>query len=73
MSMTTCPDIAELPHTVGVVQAGRYFGLNRDGAYRLARAGRFPVPVLRVGRRLVVTRSSLLAVLGEQPAAQVAP
>lgn len=73
MSMTTCPDIAELPHTVGVVQAGTYFGLNRDGAYRLARLGRFPVPVLRVGRRLVVTRASLLAVLDQQPTAQVAP
>lgn len=73
MSMTTCPDIAELPHTVGLLQAGAYFGLSRDGAYRLHRAGRFPVPVLRVGRRLVVTRASLQAVLGEPPTAQAAP
>lgn len=68
MSLTNCPDIAELPHVVDVPTAGALFGLGRDSAYRLARSGRFPVPVLRLGRRYVVTRASLLAVLAPHAA-----
>ena len=63
MSLTHRTDIAELPHVVDVPTAGALFGLGRDGSYRLARSGGFPVPVLRLGRRYVVTRASLLAVL----------
>lgn len=63
MTVTQSTDIAELPHVVDVPTAGALFGLGRDSAYRLARSGGFPVPVLRLGRRYVVTRASLLAVL----------
>jgi hypothetical protein len=57
-------EVLALPVVVDVVTAGRAFGLGRDTAYALARTGEFPVPVLRLGRRLVVTRSALLAALG---------
>lgn len=56
-------DLHALPHVVGVPEAGALFGLGRDSAYRLARSGDFPVPVLHLGRKLIVTRASLLAVL----------
>lgn len=57
-------EIRGWPATVDLPTAGRCFGAGRDLSYQLAREGRFPVPVLGVGRRLVVTRASLLAVLG---------
>ena len=57
-------ELRALPVCVDVPTAARAFGIGRDGAYDLARSGRFPVPVLRLGRRLVVTRASLLTALG---------
>jgi hypothetical protein len=52
------------PVTVDVATAGRAWGIGRDRAYALARQGRFPVPVLRLGRYLRVTRASVLEALG---------
>lgn len=37
-----------------VTTAGSIFGLSRTQAYEAVSAGRFPVPVIRVGRRVVV-------------------
>jgi hypothetical protein len=52
------------PVTVDVRTAARAWGLGRDQAYKLAREGRFPVPVLRLGRSLRVTRAAILDALG---------
>jgi hypothetical protein len=60
----TPDEIRAWPATVDVPTAGRAFGVGRDESYRLAREGRFPVPVLRLGRFLRVTRSAVLDVLG---------
>lgn len=60
-------EVADLPVTVDVVTAGRCFDLGRDTSYRLARAGEFPCAVLRLGRRLVVTKAALCAALGIEP------
>ena len=57
-------EIRAWPVTVDVRTAGRAWGLGRDQSYRLARDGRFPVPVLRLGRRLRVTRAAVLDALG---------
>ena len=35
------------------------FGIARSTAYELAKAGRLPVPVIRLGRRMVVPRAAL--------------
>jgi len=53
----------DLPTTVDVVTAGAYYDLRRDACYEAARADRFPVPVLRLGKKLRVTRASLIAAL----------
>jgi hypothetical protein len=37
-----------------LVTAGALLGMGRTKAHELARAGRFPVPVLRHGRRYIV-------------------
>lgn len=63
-SVPTPDDIRAWPVTVDVPTAGRAFGIGRDEAYRLAREGAFPVPVLRLGRYLRVTRAAVLVALG---------
>src|SRR5436305_525929 len=56
-------EVRRWPVTVDIPTAGRCWGLGRDASYRLANTGGFPVPVLTLGRRLVVTRASVLAAL----------
>jgi excisionase family DNA binding protein len=43
--------------TLSVREAGRVLGLGRDAAYRAANNGE--IPVLRIGRRLLVPRAAL--------------
>lgn len=64
MTRMTSDELNALPLTVDVVTAGRAFGIGRDVSYRLARSGGFPVPVLRAGKRLLVTKAALLHALG---------
>jgi hypothetical protein len=42
-------------------------GLCRDEAYRSVKRGDFPVPILKVGRRLVVPVAPILELLGIKP------
>lgn len=61
----TPAEVRALPVTMPLwPDAARPFGGGRDWAYRAARDGTFPCPVLRLGRRLVVRRADLLAALG---------
>lgn len=60
----TVEEVRSWPVTVDITTAGRAWGIGRDRAYALARQGRFPVPVLRLGRHLRVTRASVLDALG---------
>ena len=64
MQRMTTDELNALPLTVDVVTAGRAFGIGRDVSYRLARRGDFPVPVLRAGKRFLVTKAALLGALG---------
>lgn len=45
--------------TLTVVQAAAQLGISPSNAYRLIRRGDFPVPVLRIGNLLKVSRASL--------------
>jgi hypothetical protein len=60
----TPEEIRKYKATVDVPTAGRCWGLGRDASYELARAGKFPVPVLKLGERLRVTRSAIMQALG---------
>ncbi len=42
------------------------WGISRTSAYELARTNSLPVPVIRLGRRLVVSRVALDRVLAER-------
>lgn len=60
----TPAEIRALPAMVDLVTAGRALGVGRTKSYELARAGRFPCPVLRVGRSYLVPTTGLLTLLG---------
>lgn len=49
--------------TMSVEEAGHALGIGRGLAYELARTGR--LPVVRLGRRMVVPRARLEALLAE--------
>lgn len=51
-----------LPPTVSVEEAGELLGISRRSAYRAAERGE--LPVVRVGRRILVPSAKLLALLG---------
>ncbi|RQX09073.1 DNA-binding protein [Micromonospora inaquosa] len=65
VTVPTIDQVRAFTVTVDLVTAGSCFGIGRDLSYNLARQGAFPVPVLRLGRRLAVTRAALLQALGE--------
>lgn len=63
----TLGEVAALPATVDLVTAARALGIGRTTAHKLARAGRFPCPVLRPARAYRVPTAGLLKLLGIEP------
>ncbi|WP_282947839.1 helix-turn-helix transcriptional regulator [Cellulomonas endometrii] len=59
----TADDVRALGVRTDLETAASVLSLGRTTAYRLARAGEFPVPVLRLGTRYVVPVAPLLALL----------
>jgi hypothetical protein len=55
-----------LPPTISVPEAGRLLGLSRNGAY--AAASRGEIPVIRLGRKLVVPTVPIVQMLAGQRA-----
>ena len=55
-------DLEGLPPTLTVEQAGELLGVSRYAAYRAAASGE--LPILRLGRRLLVPTPRLLSMLG---------
>ena len=62
--MTPIEELRALPAVVDVERAAKVLGIGRTAAYQLVREGRWPTPVLRVGRQLRVPTAPLLALLG---------
>ena len=61
-------ELLALPSAVDLTTAGRAFGIGRTKSFELARAGEFPVKVLRVGRKFRVPKVAILEALGVTPA-----
>ena len=61
MTQKGLPDRDRL--TISIPSACRLLGISRGLGYELARTGQFPVPVLKLGRRLVVLRIPLETLL----------
>ena len=51
------------PETTSIEVASQRLGIGRSLGYQLARDDRFPVPVIRAGRRLLVPTAALERVL----------
>jgi predicted DNA-binding transcriptional regulator AlpA len=49
--------------TLNIETAGKMLGISRPVAYDLALRDRLPVPVIRLGRRMVVSKRALEEVL----------
>jgi hypothetical protein len=57
-------EIRALGATTDLLTAASVLRIGRTKAYHLARAGEFPIPVVRTGRRYLVAVTHLLRVLG---------
>ncbi|PRY43291.1 hypothetical protein CLV43_10331 [Umezawaea tangerina] len=64
MASMTRDEVLALPATVDLVTGGRALGMGETKTRELARAGQFPVRLLRVGNRYRVVTAELIALLG---------
>ncbi|MFK3984503.1 helix-turn-helix domain-containing protein [Micromonospora sp. NPDC050397] len=55
--------VRALGMTTDVETAGEILGIGRTKAYELAKSGEFPVRILRIGRRYLVSVPALLKLL----------
>lgn len=55
----TVEGLKDLPPTVDLMTAARVLGIGRTKAYELARAGEFPVHVVRIGGLYRVSTAEL--------------
>jgi hypothetical protein len=62
-------ELLALPSAVDLTTAGRALGIGRTKAFELARAGEFPVRVIRVGQKFRVSKAVILEALGVTPVA----
>ncbi len=52
--------------TLNIDVAGAMLGMSRPTSYKLARQDEFPVPVIRFGRRMVVSRDAIEELLSRR-------
>ena len=57
-------DLRNLPPVVDLPTAAAVLGVGRTAAYELVRAGRWPTPVLRLGKLIRIPTSHLLELVG---------
>lgn len=71
MKVWTEQQIRNLGMTTNVPTASQIMGFGQVKGYELVRSGEFPVPVLTIGRKIVVPVAGLLKALGieDTPAA----
>jgi excisionase family DNA binding protein len=57
-------ELNNLPPTLDLIAAARLLGIGRTVAYELVREGRWPTPIIRVGRKIRVPSAPLRTLLG---------
>ncbi|WAL67212.1 helix-turn-helix domain-containing protein [Amycolatopsis cynarae] len=70
--IVTLDEIRSWPATVDLPTAAAAIGVSRSHAYELANRDEFPCRVLKVGGRYRVVTSSLVALLDDAPAREIA-
>jgi hypothetical protein len=64
-NMITLEDLREAPLTISLSESNRILGISRGHGYTLARRGRYPVRILKLGGTYRVVTADLLALLGD--------
>lgn len=59
--------------TMGLEEFARVIGISKNSAYTAARLDRLPVPVIRIGRRIVVSRGAVEELLAGSERRAAAP
>ena len=54
--------------TYKIAEAARLLGIGRNQAYESAQRGDFPVPVIKIGKRVLVPKGALDKLLGPEAA-----
>jgi hypothetical protein len=67
MPPLTFAELHALPTVVDLMTAARALDIGRTQAYQLAKAGQFPIRIIRVGTAYHVPTAELLKVLGVAP------
>jgi hypothetical protein len=73
MPPLTFDELHALPTVVNLMTAARALDIGRTTAYQLAKAGQFPVRIIRVGTAYHVPTAELLKVLGVALTTQTDP
>jgi Helix-turn-helix domain len=73
MPPLTFDELHALPTVVDLMTAARALDIGRTTAYQLAKAGEFPVRIIRVGTAYHVPTAELLKLLGVGPTPQTDP
>jgi predicted DNA-binding transcriptional regulator AlpA len=69
----TLGELRALPATIDLPTAARALGMGRTKAYELAKRGRFPCRVLRIGSAYRIPTAELLHCLGMHPGSTSRP
>jgi predicted DNA-binding transcriptional regulator AlpA len=64
MTAMTRHELLSLPGVVDLKTAAHVLGIGRTAAYELVRTGKWPTPVLRVGRLIKVPTAPLIDLVG---------
>jgi hypothetical protein len=62
----TREQLATLPAAIDIGTAAEVLGIGRSAAYELVRCGKWPTPVLRLGKLIRIPTRPLLELLGER-------
>ena len=60
---TLPPTLAELPNVLTIEEYARIQRISRTTAYELARRNELPIPVIRCGRRMFVSKLAVIRLL----------
>ncbi len=56
----------ESKRTIGIEDFARLIGISKNSAYTAANAGTLPVPVIRIGRRMLISRAAVEELLARR-------
>ena len=73
MSHLTVSGLHSLPPTIDLMTAARILGIGRTKAYQLARTGRFPCTIIRIGDLYRVATADLIRLLSATAADRDTP